>query len=129
MTELLVYALPGGVPLTGRSKAAIVWLALASYPLMWFGRHVTDPLVLGLNLDRAQGLGAALYLLVTSINLVGMLSLWAACVVGLLAAARSGAVEAEDRDPVAVVHGVESPLAPEAQGRRGHALGASRRRG
>jgi hypothetical protein len=76
MNELLVLALlapslhPGERPFG---------LALASYPLLWVGGGLTQPLAGLLGLVPPHGLTAVPFLLVTSLNLAGMALLWLAC--------------------------------------------------
>jgi hypothetical protein len=76
VNELLVLALlapslrPGGRPFG---------LALASYPLLWVNRGLTDPLAGLLGLVPPHGFTAVPFLVVTSLNLAGMVLLWLAC--------------------------------------------------
>jgi alpha-1,2-mannosyltransferase len=76
VNELIVLALlapslaAGGRPLR---------LALLSYPLLWVNRGATDPLAGLLGLSQPHGLAVVPFLLVTALNLVGMLLLWVAC--------------------------------------------------
>ena len=77
MNELLVFALlapslrPGQRPFR---------LALASYPLLWVNRGLTEPLANLLGFAPPHGWTALPFLVVTSVNLVGMVLLWLACV-------------------------------------------------
>lgn len=76
VTELIVFALitpslvGGGRPMR---------LALLAYPLLWVNRGLTDPLAGILGLSSAHGLAVAPFLLITALNLVGMVLLWLAC--------------------------------------------------
>jgi hypothetical protein len=77
VTELVAIALlaPAATrPGHGRALAMI----LAAYPLLWVDRHLTDPLAALLGLTSPSGWQVAPYLLVTGLNLVGMLLLWLA---------------------------------------------------
>ena len=77
VTELLVLAL---LAPSLRSGSRAWWLAVASYPLLWVPRGVTDPIVSLLGLDFPHGLVVVPFLLVTGLNLVGMILLWLACI-------------------------------------------------
>jgi hypothetical protein len=83
VTELVVYAalLPALVrPGMGRAVALVV----AAYPLMWLDRHYTDALALALGVaPHTSGWRVAPFLLVTGLNLLGMLCLWAGALVAL----------------------------------------------
>jgi hypothetical protein len=76
VNELIVLALlapslvAGGRPLR---------LALLSYPLLWVNRGITDPLAGVLGLSSPRGLTVVPFLLITAINLMGMVVLWLAC--------------------------------------------------
>jgi hypothetical protein len=76
LNELIVFALlapslvAGGRPLR---------LALLSYPLLWVNRGITDPLAGILGLSSPRGLTVVPFLLITALNLVGMVLLWLAC--------------------------------------------------
>jgi hypothetical protein len=76
VTELLVLALlaPSLRPSTGT-----FWLAVGSYPLLWVPRGVTDGMVSALGLSFPEGLATLPFLVITSLNLVGMFLLWLAC--------------------------------------------------
>jgi hypothetical protein len=77
VTELLVLALLAP-SLRWGSRAS--WLAVASYPLLWIPRGLTDPLVSFLGLDFPHGLAVAPFLVVSGLNLLGMILLWLACI-------------------------------------------------
>jgi hypothetical protein len=55
-------------------------LVLAAYPLLWVDRHVTDPLSALLALTSPRGWVIAPFLVVTGLNLLGMILLWMASV-------------------------------------------------
>ncbi len=55
-------------------------LVLAAYPLLWVDRHVTDPLSALLGLTSPRGWVIAPFLVVTGLNLLGMILLWMASV-------------------------------------------------
>lgn len=92
ISELLVYAL--ALPLlvsTARPRRRLAgWLMVASYPLMLADRHMTDPLALGLGLGQPSGWRVLPFLVVTSVNLLGMLCLWTAVLLLLSGAGRDG---------------------------------------
>ncbi|MGB2938813.1 MAG: glycosyltransferase family 87 protein [Candidatus Dormiibacterota bacterium] len=73
MNELLVYALLGPTLVAG-SRAW--WLAVASYPLVWI---YADGLLLVFNIGTQTPLGTALFITLTSLNVVGAGLLWLAC--------------------------------------------------
>jgi hypothetical protein len=77
VTELLVLAL---LAPSLRPGSRAWWLAVASYPLLWVPRGITDPMVTLLGLNFPHGLAVAPFLLVTGLNLVGMILLWLACI-------------------------------------------------
>jgi hypothetical protein len=89
VTELLVLALLAPSLRPGSRRW---WLAVASYPLLWVPRGVTDRAVSMLGLDFPHGLAVAPFLLVTGLNLLGMILLWLACIDALSSyrAARAG---------------------------------------
>lgn len=89
VTELLVLAL---LAPSLRWGSRSWWLAVASYPLLWVPRGVTDTVVSMLGLDFPHGLAVAPFLLVTGLNLLGMILLWLACIdaLGSYRAARAG---------------------------------------
>ena len=58
-------------------------LAVISYPLMWLDRNYTDAMVGALGLTHPSGWQVAPFLLVTGLNLVGMVCLWASSLVVL----------------------------------------------
>jgi hypothetical protein len=76
MNELLVLALLAPSLRPGERSFG---LALASYPLLWVNRGLTDPLAGLLGLVPPHGFTAVPFLVVTSLNLVGMVLLWLAC--------------------------------------------------
>ena len=82
VTELLVYAALAPA-LSARGMGVARGLALASYPLMWLDRHYTDAAVGALGLAGPSGWRVAPFLLVTGLNLLGMISLWGATMVAL----------------------------------------------
>jgi hypothetical protein len=80
--ELLVYvALAPALALP--SMGAARSLAVVSYPLLWVDRHFTDALAGALGLAQPTGWRIAPFLLVTGLNLLGMLCLWAAALSAL----------------------------------------------
>ncbi len=77
VTELLAIAfLAPAVTKPGRGRA--LGLVLAAYPLLWVDRHVTDSLAALLGLTSPAGWLVAPYLVITGLNLVGMILLWLA---------------------------------------------------
>ncbi len=76
VTELLVLAL---LAPSMKVRSPAWWLALVSYPLLWMSRDVTDPLVTGLGLAFPSGFAILPFVVLTSVNLLGMLLLWLAC--------------------------------------------------
>jgi hypothetical protein len=77
VTELLVLAL---LAPSIRWGSRPWWLAVASYPLLWVPRGLTDPLVSFLGLDFPHGLAVVPFLVVSGLNLLGMILLWLACI-------------------------------------------------
>jgi hypothetical protein len=82
VTELLVYAALAPALSLGRLGGARA-LAVLSYPLMWLDRNYTDALVGGLGLANPSGWRVAPFLLVSGLNLVGMICLWASALLVL----------------------------------------------
>ncbi|HXA43384.1 MAG TPA: glycosyltransferase family 87 protein [Candidatus Solibacter sp.] len=76
VTELLVLAL---LAPSLRVGSRAWWLTLVSYPLLWMSRDVTDPVVTGLGLAFPSGFAILPFVVLTSVNLLGMLLLWLAC--------------------------------------------------
>jgi hypothetical protein len=72
INELLVYALLAPLLIVGTRAW---WLAVASYPLLWL---YGDGMLLTFGINRGSFLGAAAFLVVTSVNLVGAVLLWLA---------------------------------------------------
>ncbi len=101
VSELLVYALLA--PALASAPAPARWLAIASYPLMWADRHITDALVVGLGLANPTGARVLPFLALTAANLIGMICLWAACLLAL-------AGERVDHHAVPVVDGLERAI-------------------
>jgi hypothetical protein len=54
-------------------------LATASYPLLWASCDFTDPVVAALGLAFPNGIRIVPFLALTSVNLIGMIMLWLAC--------------------------------------------------
>jgi alpha-1,2-mannosyltransferase len=77
VTELLVLAL---LAPSLRPGSRAWWLAVASYPLLWVPQGITERMVSLLGLDLPHGLAVAPFLLITGLNLLGMLLLWLACI-------------------------------------------------
>jgi hypothetical protein len=90
VTQVLVYAL--ALPLlvvTARPLRTYAgWLMAASYPLMLADRHMTDPIALGLGLGQPSGWRVLPFLVVTGVNLLGMVCLWSALLLLLSGAGR-----------------------------------------
>ncbi|MDQ6746743.1 MAG: DUF2029 domain-containing protein [Candidatus Dormibacteraeota bacterium] len=82
VTELVAYSalLPA---LSAAPMALPRALAVGAYPLLWLDRHFTDTFTTLLGLAQPSGWRVALFLLVTGLNLAGMLLLWAAALVAL----------------------------------------------
>ena len=76
VTELLVLVL---IAPSLRTGSRAWWLAAASYPLLWASRDATDPLVAALGLAFPTGYRVLPFLALTSVNLIGMIVLWLAC--------------------------------------------------
>jgi alpha-1,2-mannosyltransferase len=93
VTELLALAL---LAPSLRPRSRPFWLALLSYPLLWVPRGVTDGIVAALGLSFPHGLATLPFLVVTSLNLVGMLLLWLTCL-GALRGYRSAVAVASTR--------------------------------
>jgi hypothetical protein len=91
VSELLVYALLAPVLLAARNGRWMLGLTLASYPLMWVNRHLTDAISINTGLAAPcewgycapHGLLVLPYLVVTGLNLIGMICLWSACLLAL----------------------------------------------
>lgn len=82
VTELVVYA--ALLPALCRPGMRLpVVLATISYPLMWLDRHYTDALAVGFGVAQPAGWRVAPFLLLTGLNLVGMLCLWLAALAAL----------------------------------------------
>ncbi|HEV3230944.1 MAG TPA: glycosyltransferase 87 family protein, partial [Candidatus Dormibacteraeota bacterium] len=93
VSQLLVYPLLA--PLLVTLSPALPGVALArrlvvlSYPLMWADRHITDAAVIVLGLAQPSGARIAPFLVLTAVNLVGMVGLWVSSLL-LLSAAGNG---------------------------------------
>jgi Glycosyltransferase family 87 len=72
INEPLVYALLAPSLIAGNRAW---WLAVASYPLLWL---YGDGMLLTFGINRGSLLGAAAFLVVTSVNLLGAVLLWLA---------------------------------------------------
>jgi hypothetical protein len=82
VTELVAYA--ALLPALCRPGMRLpVVLAAVSYPLMWLDRHYTDGLTVSLGLAQPAGWRVAPFLLVTGLNLVGMVCLWLSALTAL----------------------------------------------
>lgn len=75
VTELPVMAILLGLSSRPRRTGALL---VAAYPFLWVDRHVTDPLAQGLGLMPPGSWTALPFLIITSLNLVGMLVVWMA---------------------------------------------------
>jgi alpha-1,2-mannosyltransferase len=93
VTELLVLVL---IAPSLRSGSRAWWLAAISYPLLWASRDATDPLVAALGLAFPTGFRILPFLALTSVNLIGMIVLWLACL-KVLGSYRLAAAPAETR--------------------------------
>ncbi|MHB8509076.1 MAG: glycosyltransferase 87 family protein, partial [Candidatus Dormibacteria bacterium] len=81
VTELLVICL---LAPHLRHRTPAMRLVLASYPLLWVDRHITDPLtVLIVGPHQPSGLLALPFLVTTGLNLVGMVLVWVAAILVL----------------------------------------------
>jgi alpha-1,2-mannosyltransferase len=76
VTEMLVLVL---IAPSLRTATRAWWLAAASYPLLWASRHITDSLVTAMGLAFPSGFRILPFLVLTSVNLIGMILLWMAC--------------------------------------------------
>ena len=88
VTELLVLVLIAPSLRPGRRAW---WLAAVSYPLLWASRDVTDPLLAALGLAFPSGTRIVPFLALTSVNLIGMILLWLACLDILVSYRAAGA--------------------------------------
>ena len=107
VSELLVLALVApalSLDRTG-SRAGVVRLAVAGYLLTWVDRHVTTLLVIDLGLRNPAGWKVAPFLVLTALNVAGIVCIWVAAVMAVRLT-RSG-VERVDLDPVVVVDETE----------------------
>ncbi|MEA2645112.1 MAG: hypothetical protein QOE92_195 [Chloroflexota bacterium] len=88
-------------------------LAVVSYLLLSIDRHMSDWVILNLGLAEPAGWRVVPFLVITSGNLIGMLTLWLTGLLVLAAARRPAAApwasgaEPVDRHPTAVVHDLQ----------------------